>query len=69
MRSAGRDQDALSFELRVAMSLARLWRSQGRSPAAHELLSGVYQKFVEGFGTADLRVARALLGELDGGAG
>jgi len=64
-----RDQDALSFELRVAMSLARLWRSQGRSPAAHELLSGVYQKFVEGFGTADLRAARALLGELDGGAG
>jgi hypothetical protein len=61
-----RDQDALSFELRVAMSIARLWRSQGRSPAAHELLSGVYRKFVEGFGTADLRAARALLGELAG---
>jgi hypothetical protein len=62
-----RDQDALSFELRVAMSIARLWHSQGRSPAAHELLSGVYRKFVEGFGTADLRAARALLAELTGG--
>jgi predicted ATPase/DNA-binding winged helix-turn-helix (wHTH) protein len=60
-----RDQEALSFELRVAMSLARLWRSQGRSPQAHELLSGVYRKFSEGFGTAELRAARSLLTQLD----
>jgi predicted ATPase/DNA-binding winged helix-turn-helix (wHTH) protein len=62
-----REQGALSFELRVAMSLTRLWRSQGRSQAAHDLLSGVYGRFVEGFGTADLRAARALLTELAAG--
>jgi hypothetical protein len=61
-----REQGALSFELRVAMSLARLWRSHGRSQEAHELLSGVYQRFVEGFGTVDLRAAHALLKELGG---
>jgi hypothetical protein len=62
-----REQGALSFELRVAMSLARLWRSQGRLAAGHELLSGVYGKFVEGFRTVDLRAARALLKQLAGG--
>jgi predicted ATPase/DNA-binding winged helix-turn-helix (wHTH) protein len=62
-----REQEALSFELRIAMSLARLWRSQGRFPQAHEMLSAVYGKFVEGFGTADLCAARSLLTELAGG--
>jgi len=59
-----RRQAAKSLELRAAMSLARLWQQQGKQAAAHELLSGVYGWFTEGFDTADLRLARALLQEL-----
>jgi predicted ATPase len=55
---------AKSLELRAAMSLARLWQQQGKQAAAHELLTGVYGWFTEGFDTADLRLARALLQEL-----
>jgi predicted ATPase len=57
-------QKALSWELRCATSLARLWRDQGRSEAARELLAPVYDRFTEGFATADLRAAKSLLDEL-----
>ena len=62
-----RRQDALAWELRVAMSLARLWRDQQRIQAAEDLLGGVYSRFTEGFGTADLVAARTLLHELAAG--
>jgi predicted ATPase/DNA-binding winged helix-turn-helix (wHTH) protein len=54
-------QGALSWELRSAMSLARLWQSQGRGGAARSLLTGVRDRFSEGFGTADLVRAATLL--------
>ena len=57
-------QGALSWELRTAMSLARLRRDQGRIREARELLSSVHARFTEGFGTGDLRAARRLLDEL-----
>jgi hypothetical protein len=57
-------QSALSWELRGAMSLARLWRDRGQSHHAHGLLAPVYARFSEGFGTIDLKVAKRLLGEL-----
>ena len=56
-----RDQGALAWELRAAMSLARLWRGQHRASEARKLLAPVYRLFTEGFGTADLIAARALL--------
>ena len=56
-----RRQGALSWELRAATSLARLWRDQGRGEEAHQLLAPVYIQFTEGFETADLRAAKALL--------
>lgn len=59
-----RDQRALSWEFRAAMSLARLWREENRAAAAAELLSDVYGRFTEGFNTADVRDARALIGAL-----
>ena len=59
-----RSQNALSWELRSATSLARLWLHQGRSKHAHRLLSDVYQRFEEGHGTADLVAARTLIDEL-----
>jgi hypothetical protein len=46
------------------MSLAQLWREQGRRPEAHDLLAPVYGWFTEGFDIADLKDAKALLGEL-----
>jgi predicted ATPase len=55
---------ALSWELRTAMSLARLQRDHGRIGEARDLLSSMYGRFTEGFGTADLRSARRLLDEL-----
>ena len=60
---AGR-QHAKSLELRTAMSLARLWQRQGKVGDAHQLLNDVFAWFTEGFDTADLREARALLNEL-----
>jgi class 3 adenylate cyclase len=57
-------QQAKSLELRAATSLARLWGEGGRRAEAHGLLSPVYGWFTEGFGTADLKEARALLDEL-----
>jgi predicted ATPase len=59
-----REQGALFWELRVALSLARLLRDQGRSADAVEILQPVYDRFTEGFATADLRSARALLDAL-----
>ena len=59
-----REQDARSFELRAAMSLARLWRDQGKVQQARELLAPVYGWFTEGFDTRDLKEAKALLEEL-----
>jgi len=57
-------QGALSWELRCATSLARLWRDQHRSDEAHELLAPVYDRFTEGFDTADIKAAGALLDDL-----
>jgi predicted ATPase len=57
-------QGALSWELRAAMSLVRLMRNRGRSADAITCLQPVYDRFTEGFGTADLTAARQLLDEL-----
>jgi predicted ATPase/DNA-binding winged helix-turn-helix (wHTH) protein len=57
-------QGALSWELRAATSLAQLWQGQGRAGDAYDLLAPVYGRFAEGFGTADLVTARALLTKL-----
>ena len=59
-----REQQAKSWELRAAMSLARLWRDQGKVSEARELLAPVYGWFMEGFDTRDLKEAKALLEEL-----
>jgi predicted ATPase len=59
-----RYQQAKSFELRAATSLARLWQQQGKRQEAHDLLAPVYGWFTEGFDTADLQDANALLNEL-----
>jgi predicted ATPase len=59
-----RRQEAKSLELRAAMSLARLWQQQGKRDAAHDLLAPIYGWFTEGFDTADLQEAKALLEEL-----
>ena len=61
---AARRQEALSWELRAATSLARLLHTQGRSAEGLAILQPVYDRFTEGFDTADLRSARALLGAL-----
>ena len=61
-----RHQQAKSLELRVAMSLARLWQSQGKRQDAYDLLAPVYGWFTEGFDTADLQEAKTLLDELGG---
>jgi hypothetical protein len=62
--SVARQQQAKSWELRAAMSLARLWRDQGKVQQARELLAPVYGWFTEGFETLDLEEAKALLNEL-----
>ena len=59
-----RQQQAKSWELRASMSLARLWRDQGKVQQARELLAPVYGWFTEGFDTRDLKEAKALLNEL-----
>lgn len=59
-----RRQNAKSWELRAATSLARLWRERGRRGEARDLLAPVYGWFTEGFDTADLKEAKALLDEL-----
>jgi class 3 adenylate cyclase/predicted ATPase len=62
--AVARKQQAKSWELRVAMSMARLWRDQGKRQQAHDLLAPVYDWFTEGFDTLDLKQAKALLDEL-----
>jgi predicted ATPase len=59
-----RRQQARLWELRAAVSLSRLWQRQCKRDAARELLSPLYGWFTEGFETADLREAKALLAEL-----
>jgi predicted ATPase len=68
--AVARQQQARSLELRAATSLARLWQQQGKRDVARELLAPIYWWFTEGFDTADLREACALLQELgDAGPG
>jgi predicted ATPase len=57
-------QSSKSWELRAAMSMARLWREQGKRREACDLLAPVYGWFTEGFDTRDLKDAKALLDEL-----
>jgi predicted ATPase len=59
-----RRQQAKSLELRAAMSLARLWQQQGKRAEARALLAPIYTWFTEGFDTADLQDAKALLDAL-----
>jgi predicted ATPase len=63
--AVARQQQAKSWELRAAMSMARLWRDQGKVSEARELLAPVYGWFTEGFDTRDLKEAKALLGVLE----
>jgi predicted ATPase/DNA-binding winged helix-turn-helix (wHTH) protein len=63
-REMAREQGALFWELRVALSLARLLRGQGRSAEAMGILQPVYDRFTEGFATADLQAAKGLLRQL-----
>ena len=59
--AVAREQQAKSWELRAAMSMARLWRDQGKRDAARDLLAPVYGWFTEGFDTLDLKQAKVLL--------
>lgn len=61
MVTLGRHQGALSWQLRAALSLARLWIQERRSREAHELVRAIYEGFTEGFRTGDLLEARALI--------
>jgi predicted ATPase len=62
--AVARNQQAKSWELRAAMSMARLWRDQGKRDDARDLLAPVYGWFTEGFDTLDLKEAKKLLDEL-----
>ena len=62
--TVARTQQAKSWELRAAMSVARLWRDQGKRDEARGLLTPVYGWFTEGFDTLDLKEAKSLLHEL-----
>ena len=62
--SVARAQQAKSWELRAAMSMARLWRDQGKGKEARDLLAPIYGWFTEGFDTLDLKEAKVLLDEL-----
>ena len=63
-----RHQQAKSLELRVAMSLSRLWQRQGKPAEARDVLAPIYNWFTEGFDTADLKEARASLEALGSSA-
>ncbi len=65
--AVARRQQAKAFELRAAMSLARLWQHQGKRAEAYALLAPIYHWFTEGFDTADLQEAQALLEALTEG--
>jgi predicted ATPase len=62
--AVAREQQARSWELRAAMSTARLWRAQGKRRDARDLLASVYGWFTEGFDTLDLKQAKVLLEDL-----
>jgi predicted ATPase len=62
--AVARGQQAKSWELRAAMSMARLWRDQGKRHEARDLLAPIYAWFTEGFDTRDLKEAKALLDTL-----
>ena len=62
--TVARHQQARSWELRAATSLARLWRNRGKRDAARDLLAPLHASFTEGFDTPDLRDAKALLDDL-----
>jgi predicted ATPase len=62
--AVARRQQAKSYELRAVMSLARLWQEQGKRGEAQAVLAPIYHWFTEGFDTADLQDAQALLDEL-----
>jgi predicted ATPase len=62
--AVARQQQAKSWELRAAMSMARLWRDRGKRDEARDLLAPVYGWFTEGFDTLDLKEAKAVLDEL-----
>jgi predicted ATPase len=62
--AVAREQQAKSWELRAAMSMAGLWRDQGKRQQAHDLLAPVYGWFTEGFDTLDLKEAKTLLSDL-----
>src|SRR5262249_3113148 len=62
-----RTQQAKSFELRTATSLAKLWQQQGKRQEAYDLLAPVYHWFTEGFDTLDLQESKVLLDELTEG--
>ena len=64
---AAREQSALSWELRVAVSLSKLWRRLGRTDEALRLLAATYGRFTEGFDTSDLARARSLMSDLEFG--
>jgi predicted ATPase len=64
LKKIAQRQNARSLELRASTSLARLWRGQGKVQQARELLAPVYAWFTEGFGTRDLKEAKALVDEL-----
>jgi len=64
-----RRQQAKSLELRAAISLSRLWQRQGKRDEARQLLTEIYDWFTEGFDTADLQEAKALLADLSGEKG
>ena len=67
--ASARRHDAKSWELRAVTSLSRLWREQGKKEQAREMLAKIYAWFTEGFDTADLKAAKALLEELSAGGG
>ena len=62
--AVARQQQAKSWELRAAMSMARLWRDRGKRQQAHDLLAPIYGWFTEGFDTLDLKEAKTLLSDL-----
>ena len=62
--AVARQQQAKSWELRAAMSMARLWRDQGKRDEARDPVAPIYGWFIEGFDTRDLKEAKALLDEL-----
>jgi predicted ATPase len=63
--TVAREQSALGWELRSAIALARLWAARGRPGDARQALMPVYQRFTEGFATADLRMVAQLLNQLE----